>query len=46
MFDTEILLQDSQEILGAVPVTLGMAFTIFILSTIVGSLFALVEYRR
>ncbi|MER9052379.1 ABC transporter permease subunit, partial [Mesorhizobium sp. M0923] len=46
MFDTDILLQDSQEILGAVPVTLGMAFTIFILSTIVGSLFALVEHRR
>ncbi|MER8522187.1 amino acid ABC transporter permease [Mesorhizobium sp. M0644] len=46
MFDTDIMLQDSQEILGAVPVTLGMAFTIFILSTIVGSLFALVEHRR
>ncbi|MER8972653.1 ABC transporter permease subunit [Mesorhizobium sp. M0800] len=46
MFDTEILLQDTQEILGAVPVTLGMALTIFVLSTLVGSIFALVEYRR
>ncbi|CCV08426.1 putative amino acid ABC transporter, permease protein [Mesorhizobium metallidurans STM 2683] len=46
MFDTDILLQDSREILGAVPVTLAMAFTTFVLSTIVGSLFALVEYRR
>ena len=46
MFDTDILLQDTQEILGAVPVTLGMALTIFVLSTIVGSIFALVEYRR
>ncbi|TPI53552.1 MULTISPECIES: amino acid ABC transporter permease [unclassified Mesorhizobium] len=46
MFETDILLQDSREILGAVPVTLAMALTIFVLSTMVGSLFALVEYRR
>ncbi|MBZ9962517.1 amino acid ABC transporter permease [Mesorhizobium sp. BR1-1-2] len=46
MFDTDILLQDSREILGAVPVTLAMALTIFLLSTMVGSLFAFVEYRR
>jgi L-cystine transport system permease protein len=46
MFDTDILLQDSREILGAVPVTLAMALTIFVLSTMVGSLFAFVEYRR
>jgi L-cystine transport system permease protein len=46
MFESDILLQDAREILGAVPLTLGMAAIIFVLSTIVGSLFALVEYRR
>jgi L-cystine transport system permease protein len=46
MFELDILVQDSREILGAVPVTLAMAFTIFVFSTIIGSLFALVEYRR
>jgi L-cystine transport system permease protein len=46
MFDTNVLLQDSREILGAVPVTLAMALMIFVFSTIIGSLFALVEYRR
>jgi L-cystine transport system permease protein len=46
MFDTDVLLQDSREILGAVPVTLAMALMIFVFSTIIGSLFALVEYRR
>lgn len=46
MFESEILLQDTREILGAVPVTIGMALLIFLLSVIVGSLFALVEYRR
>ncbi|MBZ9853994.1 amino acid ABC transporter permease [Mesorhizobium sp. CA13] len=46
MFDTDILLQDSREILGAVPVTLAMALAIFVLSTMVGSLFAFVEHRR
>ncbi|MFA1626187.1 amino acid ABC transporter permease [Rhizobium mongolense] len=46
MFDIEVLLPDLWSILGAVPVTLAMAIAIFILSTIVGSLFAMVEYRR
>jgi L-cystine transport system permease protein len=46
MFDTDVLLQDAREILGAVPVTLAMALMIFVFSTIIGSLFALVEYRR
>lgn len=46
MFESDILLQDAREILGAVPLTLGMAAIIFVLSTIVGSLFALIEYRR
>ena len=46
MFETDVLLQDSREILGAVPVTLAMALMIFVFSTIIGSLFALVEYRR
>ncbi|TIT49160.1 MAG: amino acid ABC transporter permease, partial [Mesorhizobium sp.] len=45
MFDTDILLQDTHEILSAVPVTVGMALLIFVLSTIVGSIFALIEYR-
>lgn len=46
MFDIEVLLPDLREILGAVPLTLAMAFTIFVLSTIIGSLFAMVEYRK
>src|SRR5215203_6082562 len=46
MFDTDVLLQDSREILGAVPVTLAMALMVFVFSTIIGSLFALVEHRR
>jgi L-cystine transport system permease protein len=46
MFETDVLLQDAREILGAVPVTLAMALMIFVFSTIIGSLFALVEYRR
>lgn len=46
MFDIEVLLPDLWSILGAVPVTLLMALAIFILATIVGSLFAMVEYRR
>lgn len=46
MFDIDLLLPDLQDILGAVPGTLAMALTIFVLSTISGSLFALVEYRR
>lgn len=46
MFESDILLQDAREILGAVPLTIGMALMIFVLSTIVGSLFALIEYKR
>ena len=46
MFDSEVLLPDLWDILGAVPVTLAMALGIFVFSTIVGSLFAMVEYRR
>src|SRR5215217_3670753 len=46
MFDTDVLLQDAREILGAVPVTLAMALMVFVFSTIIGSVFALVEHRR
>jgi L-cystine transport system permease protein len=46
MFDMEVLLPDLWEILGAVPVTLAMAVTIFVLSTLIGSLFAFVEHKR
>ncbi|MEK1887250.1 MAG: ABC transporter permease subunit [Phyllobacterium sp.] len=46
MFELDVLIQDSREILSAVPVTLAMAVTIFVFSTIIGSLFALVEHRR
>ena len=46
MFDIDVLLPDLWEILGAVPVTLAMAFTIFAFSTLIGSLFALVEHRQ
>ena len=46
MFDVEVLLPDLWSILGAVPGTLVMALTIFVFSTIIGSLFALVEHRR
>ncbi len=45
MFNSEVLLPDLWDLLGAVPVTIGMALLIFIFSTIIGSLFALVEYR-
>ena len=46
MFDVEVLLPDLWSILGAVPGTLVMALTIFVFSTIIGSLFAFVEHRR
>lgn len=46
MFDIDVLLPDFWSILGAVPVTLAMALTIFIFSTLIGSLYALIEYRR
>ena len=46
MFDSEVLLPDLYDILGAVPVTLAMALVVFVCSTIIGGLFAMVEYRR
>jgi len=46
MFDSEVLLPDLWEISGAIPVTLAMALTIFVLSTLIGSLFAFVEHRK
>lgn len=46
MFDIDVLLPDLWSILGAVPVTLAMALTIFVLSTLIGSLFAFIEHRR
>jgi L-cystine transport system permease protein len=46
MFDIDVLLPDLQEILGAVPFTLAMAVAIFILSTLIGSLYAWIERRR
>lgn len=46
MFDVDVLLPDLWDILGAVPRTVVMAITIFVFSTIIGSLFALIEHRR
>lgn len=46
MFDIDVLLPDLWEILGAVPITLAMALTIFVFSTIIGGFFALIEHRR
>lgn len=46
MFDIEVLLPDLWSILDAVPRTLLMALVIFVLSTVIGSLFAMVEYRH
>ena len=45
MFEADILLEDIREILSAVPFTLFMALVTFVFSTIIGSLFALAEYR-
>jgi L-cystine transport system permease protein len=46
MFDIDILLEDAREIFGAVPATLGMALMVFVFSTMIGSLFALIEHKR
>jgi len=46
MFDLSVLLPDLLGILPAVPVTLAMALAVFVLSTLLGSLFALCEHRR
>ena len=46
MFDTEVLLPDFLSIMSAVPRTLALALTIFAFSTIIGGVFALVEYRK
>ncbi len=46
MFNSEVLLPDLWDLLGAVPVTIGMAVLVFIFSTLIGSLFAMIEYRK
>ncbi|WP_147197856.1 amino acid ABC transporter permease [Pantoea sp. MBD-2R] len=46
MFDLEVLLPDFWSILDAVPGTLAMALTIFMLSTLTGGLFAFIEHKR
>jgi len=46
MFDIDVLLPDLWSILSAVPLTLAMALAIFVFSTLIGSLYALIEYRR
>lgn len=46
MFDVELLLEDLQSILSVVPLTLAMALTIFVLATLLGSLFAFFEHKR
>ncbi|EIB96645.1 MULTISPECIES: amino acid ABC transporter permease [Pantoea] len=46
MFDAEVLLPDFWSILDAVPVTLLMAVTVFICSTLLGGLFAFIEHQR
>jgi L-cystine transport system permease protein len=46
MFDAEVLVPDFLSIVSAVPRTLALALAIFVLSTIIGSAFAFVEYRR
>lgn len=46
MFDIDVLLPDFLSIMEAVPVTLAMAVTIFLFSTLVGGLFAFIEHKR
>jgi L-cystine transport system permease protein len=46
MFESEVLIPDLWDILGAVPVTVGMAVLVFVFSTIIGSVFAFIEHRR
>lgn len=46
MFELDLLLPDFWSILDAVPVTLAMALTIFLFSTLLGGLFALVEHKK
>lgn len=46
MLQLDVLLPDFQSIMTAVPGTLLRAVIIFMLSTIIGGLFALVEYRN
>jgi len=46
MFDVDILLPDFWSILDAVPITLAMAFIIFIFSTLIGGVYSFVEYKR
>lgn len=46
MFDIDVLLPDLWSISSAVPRTLVLAITVFLLSTMIGSVFAFVEHRR
>lgn len=46
MFDVDVLLPDFLSIMDAVPLTLMMAVTIFIFSTLAGGLFAWIESRQ
>lgn len=46
MFDVDILLPDFWSILDAVPITLAMAFIIFIFSTLIGGVYSFAEYKR
>jgi L-cystine transport system permease protein len=46
MFDAEVLVPDFLSIVSAVPRTLALALAIFVFSTIIGSAFAFVEYRK
>ncbi|MEO5621414.1 MAG: amino acid ABC transporter permease [Cypionkella sp.] len=46
MLELDVLLPDLWDILPAVPVTLAMALAIFACSTLIGSLFAFVEFKK
>lgn len=46
MFEFDVLIPDFLSIMSAVPVTLAMALTVFVFSTLLGSLFAFFEYKR
>lgn len=46
MFDFDVLVFDFWSILSVVPVTLLMAVAIFLFSTLLGGLFAFIEFRR
>lgn len=46
MFDLDVLLPDFWSIMDAVPVTLAMAVTIFVISTLLGGLLAFIEHKK